>query len=57
MADTHASDKLLQLGLIKNITDHAVALDLVQTALVSASNNTGSILIIIQSIPRWLDTL
>lgn len=48
MTDTHASDKLLQLRLIKNITDHAVALDLVKTALVSTGNNTGGILFIIQ---------
>ena len=57
MTDTHASDKLLQLRLIKNITDHAVALDLVQTALVSTGNNTGSILFIVQSILQWSDTL
>jgi hypothetical protein len=47
MANTHASDKLLNLGLVEDITDHAVALDLVQATLVSTGNNTGSILFII----------
>ena len=44
MTNSHAANKLLQLGLIKHIADHAVALDLVETAVVSAGDNTSGIL-------------
>lgn len=44
MADSHVADKLLKLGLVKDIAHHAAAFDLVQTSLVSAGDNTSSIL-------------
>lgn len=44
MTNTHVANKLLQLGLIKHIADHAIALDLVEAALVAAGDNTSGIL-------------
>lgn len=44
MTNTHAADQLFELGLVKDITDHTAALDLVQTTLVSAGDNTSCIL-------------
>lgn len=47
VADSHVANKLLKLGLVKDIAHHAAALDLVQASLVSAGNNTSSILMVL----------
>ena len=44
MTNTHAANKLLELGLIKDVTDHAGALDLVKTTLVATGNDSSGIL-------------
>jgi hypothetical protein len=46
VADTHVADKLLKLGLVKDITHHATALDLVEAPFVSTGNNTSSVLLL-----------
>ena len=44
VTNTHVANKLLELGLVKDITDHTTALDLVQTTLISACNDSSGVL-------------
>lgn len=44
MTSTHTTNKTRKLLLVKNITNHAVALALEETTLWTTSDNTSSVL-------------
>lgn len=45
MTHTHVANKLLELGLVKDITNHAPAFDLIQATLIATCNDSSRVLV------------